>query len=196
MMRKAVKNNNRGFTLIEIMVSVSIFSIIIFIVIGSIMTVFNESRKSQAMQTVMDNLNSTVESMTRTIRFGSTYHCDINSGDINTTQDCGTSGAPVAAANSFAVKFNNVVNIFKLDPGTGRIQQSRNGGASYYYITGSDLVIDKLMFYVSGTTNYSGGDTRQPLVTIVIEGHSGSKVESQYSFSMQTSVSQRVFDSQ
>ena len=65
--------SNHGFTLIEIMVAVSIFSLIMVISMGSILSVFDANKKSQTLRTVMDNMNFTLEGMTRTIRFGRNY---------------------------------------------------------------------------------------------------------------------------
>ena len=64
-----------GFTLVELMVSVSIFAIVMFISLGSILSILDANQKSKTLRSVMDNLNSAMESMTRTVRFGINYHC-------------------------------------------------------------------------------------------------------------------------
>ena len=66
--------NIRGFTLVEIMVAVSVFVLVMVISSGAIISVFNANQKSKNLRSAMDNLNLTMESMTRTIRFGTKYH--------------------------------------------------------------------------------------------------------------------------
>ena len=49
------KIKNKGFTLIEIMVSVSIVLVIMVIVSGSILSIFTANQKSKNLRSVMDN---------------------------------------------------------------------------------------------------------------------------------------------
>ncbi|TSC70377.1 MAG: Uncharacterized protein CEO12_401 [Parcubacteria group bacterium Gr01-1014_46] len=186
-MTKFKINSKKGFTLIEIMVSVSIFSVIMLMVSSSIYTVFDANRKSQSLRSVMDNLNLSLESMTRTIRFGKDYHCDINSGSPSSPQNCSNGADSIAVTNSSG----NTIT-FRLS--NGRI--IRNDGSDAF-VTGSDITIDTLTFRVFGAIPYSSGsDLLQPKVVIVIEGHAGIKATVKSSFILQTTVSQRQFDSQ
>lgn len=59
---------NKGFTLIEMLVSIALFSIVLTIVIGSIFTIVDSNKKARSLSTVMNNLNFAVESMTRDIK--------------------------------------------------------------------------------------------------------------------------------
>jgi len=183
--------NSRGFTLVELMVAVSLFAVIMVISMGSILSVFDANRKSQSLRTVMDNLNFTMEAMTRTIRFGSTYHCDSTVGDITVPRDCGNNGP----ATSLVFKAPDGTRvIYKLSG--GHIARSINGGPEYF-LTSSDMTIQSLTFRVFGSPTYqSGGDLFQPQVIIVISGFAGTKETSKSSFSLETTVSQRQFDSQ
>ncbi len=184
------KSTKKGFTLIEIMVSISVFSIVMLISSGSIFSVFDANRKSQTLRSVMDNLNLSLESMTRTIRFGSRYHCDINQGGgLNTTRDCAGGATSIAVLDSQGQQV-----VYRLD-GT-RISRSINGGA-YQYITGTDVSINSLNFYVLGSDTYSAtNNVIQPKVIMSITGHAGAKASSRTDFRLQTMVSQRLFDSQ
>ena len=58
----------RGFTLMEVMVSVSIFTIVVTIGIGSLLTINETYRKSQTDRKAIDGLTYTLESMSRRIR--------------------------------------------------------------------------------------------------------------------------------
>ncbi len=182
---------NGGFTLVELMVAVSLFAVIMTLSMGSILSVFDANRKSQTLRTVMDNLNFTMEAMTRNIRFGSTYHCDSTVGDITVPRDCGNN----SPATSLVFKASDGTRvIYKLSG--GRIARSINGGSDYY-LTSSDMTIQSLTFRVFGSPNYStGADLFQPQVIIVVSGFAGSKPTIASSFSLETTVSQRQFDSQ
>lgn len=183
---------SRGFTLVELLVSVSLFAVIMLISMGSILSVFEANKKSQTLRAVMDNLNFTLEAMTRTIRFGTNYHCDITQGTLTSPRDC------AAGADSFSVLDSTGANQVTYKLSGTRIARSINGGADYY-LTSSDVTIQSLKFYVFGSTKYStGADLYQPQVIIVVGGYAGSTTRPtiQSTFSLQTTVSQRVFDSQ
>lgn len=190
-----IKNKKAGFTLVELMVSVSVFVVIMTISMGSILSIFDANKKSQSLRTVMDNLNYTMEAMTRTIRFGTHYHCDLNPiyNPITSTHDC------VSGASSIAVLAPDNTNTVTYRLSNGfivRTNTSINGGADYN-VTSSDVTITNLTFRVIGSTPYSvGQDSFQPEVIITISGYAGVKPTIRSTFSLETTVSQRMFDSQ
>jgi prepilin-type N-terminal cleavage/methylation domain-containing protein len=173
---------NKGFTLVEMLIAVSLFVVVATISIGAILSVFDANRKAQSSKTVVDNLDLSVENMARAVRFGSSYYCGISS-NISAVNDCSTGGDAVS------VTFNGNRIIYKLN-GTA-IQKSEDGGSNYTGITSSDTVIQYLKFYVFGT-NVS--DTNQPYVVVVIKGYVGSKPTTQTVFSIETLMSQRTLD--
>ena len=73
---------SRGFTLIEVMVSVSIFTIVVTIGIGSLITMVNTQKRLHMVRTTMDSLSFSLESMSRRIRTGTDIVVN-NSGSIN-----------------------------------------------------------------------------------------------------------------
>ncbi len=189
------RNTKKGFTLIEIMVSISVFSIIMLISSGSIFSVFDANRKSQTLRSVMDNLNLSLESMTRTIRFGSRYHCDITQGGgLNTTRDCAAGANSIAVLDSSGAQV--VYQLCTSGANTGRIARSADCNVGPF-ITGTDVTINSLSFFVLGSDTYSATTNLiQPKVVISITGRAGVKTSSRTDFRLQTLVSQRVFDSQ
>ena len=204
MLLKTIKKNNskRGFTLVELMVSISIFTVIMTISMGSILGVFDVNKKSQSLRAVMDNLNFTLEVMTRTIRFGTNYHCNADVGSPSATRDCSSSDTVTLngstsqfVSSSFAVtNSEGVVVIYRLTD--GRI--SRTIGSATYFLTSPDVTITNLGFRVLGTDKFSvNEDLSQPQVIITIGGYAGlsTKPSSQSAFTLQTTVSQRLFDS-
>lgn len=83
-MQSTERKINKGFTLIEIIVAVSIFTIVMLVTMGALLTLNDSSRKAQALRTVIDNLNFAVEDMSRKIRTGDIYRCfpsDLSAGE-------------------------------------------------------------------------------------------------------------------
>ncbi len=194
-MIKTIRKDNKGFTLVELMVSLSVFITVMVISMGSILSVVDANRKSQSLRSVMDNLNYTLESMTRNIRFGSAYHCDITQGTASSPRDCS------GGANSMAVTSSaGTLVTYRLNG--GRIARATNCvggvvGCTEYYMTGTDVTITAMNFYVSGSGTYGGGSNLyQPKAIITISGYVGSKQTSKSTFTIETTVSQRMFDSQ
>lgn len=75
------KEYHDGFTLMEVMVSVSIFAIIITIGIGSLLTINTTLQKTRADRQAMDSLSYVMDTMTRQIRTGYEYNLK-NSSDF------------------------------------------------------------------------------------------------------------------
>ncbi len=185
-------HTNKGFSLIEIMVSVSIFSIIMLISMGSILSVLDANKKSQTLRSVMDNVNSTLESMTRTIRFGVNYHCG-SGGDTTLPLDC------ASGDSSMTVRTSAGLVTYRLS--SGRIAKSTNGGPDSF-ITSPDVTISRLAFRVFGSVPYLstggscpiGNDCFQPQAIVVVSGYAGTKPITSTSFTLETTISQRAFD--
>lgn len=172
----------RGFTLIELMVAVSIFSLVMVMSAGAILAILDANYKSQTERSVMDNLNNALEDMTRSIRFGSHYHCG-SSGDLTQTQDCASGNTAMAVLDSSG----NTI-LYALSGGS--ITRSVNGGAALA-LTSPDITITSLAFRVFGS---SVSDTLQPQAIVLIKGYVSGKNQTSSSFVLETTISQRNFD--
>lgn len=79
-----INNHNQGFSLIEMIVALGIFSIVVTTAVGSLIVVISNNQKLQAEQSAMTNLAFALDSMTREIRMGYAYVCGgINSPNTN-----------------------------------------------------------------------------------------------------------------
>lgn len=172
----------KGFTLVEILVAVALFTVVATISAGALISVFDANNKSQTSKMVVDNLNIAIEDMARTIKFGAAYHCG-SGGTLILPQNCST------GANFLALNFNGSTIVYRRNGNT--IEKSTNGGTSYVPITEPSVVIQNLTFYTFGTDT---SDQLQPYVVIVIKGYVGTKPTQQTNFSIQTTVSQRTLD--
>ena len=75
------KTRRQGFTLIELMVSVSIFAIVTLITSGAFIILADIYRKTQTNRAVMDNLNLAMDTMTLQIREGKNYSFECSEED-------------------------------------------------------------------------------------------------------------------
>jgi prepilin-type N-terminal cleavage/methylation domain-containing protein len=177
------KVSERGFTLIEIMVSLSVFIIIMTISLGSILSILEANDKSQTKKTAMDNLNFAVESMSRTVRFSTNYYCGTTSTNPPPALDCASGGSSLSVRGP-----SGVLITYSLSG--GRIIKTVNGSASP--VTSSEITVNRLTFYVFNSALYP--DLGQPKVLVVLSGTVGNKASTQSVFNLQTLMSQRKID--
>lgn len=175
------RNKKRGFTLIELMTALSLFIIIMTVSMGSILGVFDANRKSRSIKTVMSNLNLTVESMAKDMRYGRNYHCG-SSGTITVPQNCPSSDTFMSFLSS-----DNTQITYRLN---GSTMEKQVGSGDFVPVTAPEVTIDGLNFYALGAGT---GNTLQPKIIIKITGHAGTG-DSRSNFTIQTLVSQRALD--
>lgn len=171
----------KGFTLIELMTAVSIFAIVMTISMGSIVSIFDANSKSRSIKAVMSNLNLAMESMSKEMRYGKSYHCS-SSGTIENPQNCSGGDSFV----SFRSSDNEQIS-YRLN---NNAIEKQVGNGEFIAVTAPEVVIDSLVFYVLGTSLVDG---LQPRVVIKVKGHSGG-TKNRSDFTLQTLVSQRSLD--
>jgi prepilin-type N-terminal cleavage/methylation domain-containing protein len=174
---------NKGFTLIELMVSVAIFAIVLVIALGSILTILDSNRKARTLTEVMSNINFSLESMTRSIKTGVNPQYDPQTGILSVT------GIDLSQDN-----FTRQVISYKRSESDGRgYLEKKVGGGSWIPIT-SDLVDIKRM-QVTTVAAEEGGlsfqDLDQPRTQITLEGEVSITEDISSSFTIQTTISQR-----
>lgn len=167
---------NAGFTLVEMLIAISLFIVVSTISIGAIINIFDSNKRAQSSKTVVDNFNLAFENMVRTIRFGSNYRCGGGVGDCS------------LGDTSVTVNFQGDDITYRLN---GNSIQKRQNNGNYENITSPETVIQYLKFYVLGTNTNDGN---QPYVVVVIKGYSGNKSTNQSVFSIETLISQRKLD--
>src|SRR3989338_4304258 len=80
----------RGFTLVETIVATALFTVVMLIAVGSLLSIVSVNRKAQALHLVMNNLNVALDGMVRAIRTGSNYYC--GGGGYEDPQGCSGGG--------------------------------------------------------------------------------------------------------
>ncbi|HVY72676.1 MAG TPA: type II secretion system protein [Candidatus Paceibacterota bacterium] len=180
----------RGFTLIEMLVSVAIFSIVMVMALGALLALSDANRQAQLLSIATNNFNSSLDSMSRAIRTGTAFHC--GGGTLTVPADCALSPS---TQFSF-LSADGLQTVYKLGTtecsnGVGCILRSQDGGSSYVSITSTDIVVTKLAFYVKGSLTSDGV---QPRAVILASGYTTVKAGQKTQFNVQTSITQRIYD--
>ncbi len=177
--KKLAKIRQGGFTLIEMMVAVSIFAIVVTIALGAFLNVSEIQNKAMAVRAVNDNLNFAVETMMREIRTGRNYSVS------------GSSIFNFTSARGCLVEYT-------LNTTTSQIERKETIGAvgcvntGAMPITSTDVEVDEFEFFLNGE---GVGDGLQPIVSIIVGGTSGIKEKLKSRLNLQVTVSQRDLDS-
>jgi prepilin-type N-terminal cleavage/methylation domain-containing protein len=159
----------KGFTLIEMLVSIALFSVVLTVTLGAIMTIADSNKKARSLMSVTNNLNFAVDSMVRSFKTGQVTlpfvdgDC-FNTSEIDYTEE-GFTPRPVEYC-------------FDQDGDRGKITKNNID------LTSTDVDIDKVEFIDSSYGN-------QPMLTIIMSGTVKVSEKISSSFSLQTAVSQR-----
>lgn len=202
--KRSTLSASSGFTLVEMIVSFGIFSIITVIAVGSFVSLIGAAHKAQSLKTVVNNLHFALENISRNLRTGSGYHCDITSGTLSLPRDCVSTSA--SSIVFLARDGRRIAYKYKPTGGTyGTIERAivKAGeewrladSATFVPITAPEVRVEQLRFYVAGTGNKDNQqpDNQQPRVLILMKGSLQGKSVVISRFNIETLVSQRLLD--
>ncbi len=162
---------SRGFTLVELIVSVGLFALIMTLVAGAYLIMIGINRQVQASATGINNLSFALEDMTRSIRTGTGY----SGAEGSTFSFTNANGQPVTYSIAGSA-----------------IQETKSGVTSV--LNDLSVTVTSLMFYPVGTDNISLGDYQQARVTIIVSGTVSSGPGKTESFTIQTGATMRGSD--
>jgi len=183
---------NRGFTLIEMLVALVIFSFVALLSVGSLLILTSSERRIATIQTSQDNVRFGIEAAAREIRTGINYQ---NSTTCAGASDCfeflNADGNIVVYRRS-----TNQVDCDSRQPAgqgciTRAVRMLPSDPLIYHSITGPDVSVDGLLFILHGGIPT---DTLQPRVTIVVNAVAGKATKNETEIFVQTSVSQLRLD--
>jgi prepilin-type N-terminal cleavage/methylation domain-containing protein len=183
----------KGFTLIEVLVSTAIFTTVMVMALGALLAMSESDRKAQTLKSVINNLNFSLDAISRSMRTGVNYHCDVSQLPVTAPRDCtqsssGASSVAFLSAEGQTVKYCRGNGSICSDSGTAELVSKNNG--AYAPLTSSEVTITNLQFYVAGATD----PLLQPHTVILLSGKVQVSVSQTSSFDLQTSVTQRLYD--
>lgn len=202
----------KGFTLIELMVTMAIFIGVMTIAVGALFSAQVVNTRLEQTQEVLDGVNLATEVIVRDMRYGSNFYCDTSIPFPMT-----------AVRKNCAYPSPGTVLIFRptialagtADQNLDRVAYYLSNGILYkdeypsgaskrtYQITSTDVNVQTLSFYATGLNSTTGGsdyagasDYNQPLITMIISGVTipRKKTVQPVKFSVQTSASSRALD--
>lgn len=201
-----------GFTLVEMMISVGLFSVIMIFGIGAVLSVNRTHKDTQVRRAALDTVNFVMEEIARSARLGDRLRCVSQEplGVNETIPEPSSIEEPLNGLLCAGLAFEPARNIAQGDLEDQRVYvlaatedglalfKSPEAGqfgavtSTWMRLTQDNVVLnpDASGFFVYGAEE---GDGSQPRVVIVL---SGEVVEpggrSRSSFSVQTTVAQRL----
>ena len=215
-MFKNITQKKSGYTLIETVVAIAIFSIIVLIGINALINANIVGQKGKDLRNVIDNFNFAVEDRSRNIRDGDHYRCyDVSNPWDGTEASNIILETPRSCATGKAIIFENNVGItgnasdqwgYKLShtdsvPGCGdsgiatryNLCKTVDGGSTWLQLNPPEIQFTTTdIFLVLGAEDYPT-DRQHPLVTMKILGEIIYK-SFNTNLSIQTTVSQRYIE--
>lgn len=203
------EKEQHGFTLIEIIVALGLFAVVGVVAVGTIMRVVDANKKAQTLRLTVDNINFTLESMSRELRVGTSYHCRDDAADTGgltdastlSPQACDVADRPqlVAFKSSRVDPIDTscqLINVYRFRPDNvssptryfvEKAEQSECNGA---------LIFDPLISDEIVVLDYrlSVSEQAYPLLFLRIIGYSGKREIQRTSFDVQATISQRLLD--
>ena len=202
-----------GFTLIEILVALMIFSIVVIVALAALVKIVDANKKSQTIQNAVVNMSFTMESMTRELRTGSTYYCvtlapntDISVTSLSSQNVTGCNGVTGAGGNGagFAFLSNSsasngsggtcrLIKAYELvpDPSSSgtfifkKASQTSCGGSLTFTPVIDTAAMSITSYYIAAS------NAQYPLLFIKMDGTSGSAATVKTNFTIQTAASPR-----
>ena len=190
---------SRGFSLIELLVSISLFTIVLTVAVGGLLVLIDANARAQNMQQVMTELSFAIDSISREVRTGRGLYCSntepSQSLSETTVRDCNGSVylSVVEGGESLTGGQSSKRITFHYDSANEQVRR-RVGDGDWFPLTADDVHITEMFFYVSDSDTGASGNEVQANATIYIEGYVGEKATVDSSFSLQTTISRRIID--
>jgi len=192
---------NGGFTLVEMMVAIAVFSIVMVTAMSALLNVIDANNKARSLKTAINNISFALEGISKDMRMGTDYACgdDGNTsktdctGGVNTisfmSSKIGVGYIYYKQATTTLPNGKNVGQIFSCVSTTGIGPCS----GSYSAITSTEVNLTSVKFYILGeidSTLPAGNGRTQPRMIMTVSGEAGSKEKIKTQFDLQTGVSQ------
>lgn len=185
----------KGFTLLELIVSVGLFSIVVMISSGAYLSLIALDREVRLTNELVTNLSFAVDSMSRGIRTGQYFDCNPSDADGNST---------TGQCHEFSYLDSNGCRI-TYENTNGTLTQTTDDVYGVGCTEGTDIPLtdariqlsqdspEGLTFYVRGAGTSSASEI-QPSVVFVLHGIIEEVEGKETSFTIQGQATQRFID--
>jgi prepilin-type N-terminal cleavage/methylation domain-containing protein len=189
---KEIKEKNlAGFTLVELLASVAIFSLIIGGASGVFISAIRTQRKTLSNQELLSQTSYLIEYMSRALRMAKKELDDppicLSERGLNYEKTRGAKGLKF-------INHQGICQEFFWDVNDNRLKENKTGYAEPLPLTSSNLEIVSFNIELRGEEQ---DDDNQPRVTLFLKiKGAGEKAEIRPEIQIQTTVSQRQLDIQ
>ena len=177
---QAARGQRQGYTLVEILVSVTIFFMLVVGPAGLFVSAVRSQMRALALREIIDNSSHTIEYISRALRMAKK---DLGGVCIDAGYNYQN---PAGLSTIRFLDYEGVCRRFYLSEGILR----RQSGAEDLPLTSDDLEVTELKFEISGGWQ---GDVFQPKVTMLFEIKKRGALVSP-ALRIQTTTSQRNLD--
>lgn len=184
-MSMSTNASHRGYSLLELIVSIGIFSVVMLVVTGAYLTLVSLDRQARANNQLAASLSFAVESMARAMRTGSEYAAGPAS------QACPGASSSISFRNS-----ENELITYRLraDGSVGQCTGGLCTDATAVALTDQRITVSSLCFYVRGVGTSGVNAYMQPQVTFVTAGTMQTDSGELVRFSIQSGATQRLIE--
>lgn len=183
-MKKPI-NRKSGFTLLEMIISVGIFSVLVTASIGVTLGVSNAQLKAANVQAILDSIRFGLELITKEMRTGSGYGATSYGAACN-----GVSGSEISFTTALGETRTYYLN--SSTKSIMRLARTTDCNQAVPF-SSEEVTIDRLAFTLGGQS--AGPNDGQPRATITMKARSKSpKYQLESSMDLQTTVIQRFRD--
>ena len=195
--------DKKGFTLVEMMVAIAVFSIVMVTAMSALLNVIDANNKARSLKTAVNNISFALDGISKDMRVGTDYKCGtvITSMPSSVALECtNDTGGKIIGYRSPRADLDGSGNRkyayyrFK----SPQIEECLEKGSvvtcadgDFNPITSGEVTLTKTVFRVLGVES-PDVSTTQPRMIITVSGEAGAKEKIKTRFDLQTSVSQRI----
>jgi prepilin-type N-terminal cleavage/methylation domain-containing protein len=179
-----LKKNNSGFTLVEMMVAIAVFSIVMVTAMSALLNVIDANNKARAIKTAINNISFALEGISKDMRMGTEYDCIGGNGLGTECSPQGNIGISFKSSKTIDGVSNPYISYVYRD---NKIQSCVGTDCTDFSdVTSSEVKLTNVKFYILNV-NVSG---KQPRMLMTVNGEAGTKERIKTTFDLQTGVSQ------
>ena len=177
----------RGYTLIELMVSMTIFALVMVTATAAYLSFIAYNREAQATASVMNSVSYSIDSMAREIRSGSNYQVASNVINFTNSDNC------LVTYQLAPYQYDATINVI-----TRTVAQNSGGSCPASELTAASAITDAPTVVVSNLRAFIKGASGlyQPMIIMSINGYAvvpnTGNTPTKIPFKIETAATQRL----